>query len=69
MLPIRKLVKHIGNLNNLTIKETKELFLYGDSNLISNILFTELNKKIQCYVYISLLNNNNDEQLVNLKTD
>ena len=30
-LPIKKLVKDIGDLNNLTIKETKNFFLYGDS--------------------------------------
>ena len=29
--------------------------------------FTELNKKIQCYGYISLLYNNNDERLINSK--
>ena len=68
VLPIKKLVKDIGNLNNLTIKETKSFFLYDDRNLISNIFFTELNKKIQCYGYISLLYNNSDEQLVQ-KTD
>ena len=67
VLPIKKLVKDIGDLNNLTIKETKNIFLYDDSNLTSNIFFTELNKKIQCYGYISLLYNNSDEQLVNSK--
>ena len=46
VLPIKKLVKDIGDLNNLTIKETKKLFLYDDSNLISNTFFTELNKKV-----------------------
>ena len=59
VLPIKKLV-------NLTIKETKR-FLYDDSNLITNTFFTELNKKIQCYGYISLLYNNNDERLINSK--
>ena len=67
VLPIKKLVKDIGDLNNLTIKEAKNFFLYDDSNLISNTFFTELNKKIQCYGYISLLYNNSDEQLVNSK--
>ena len=55
VLPIKKLVKDIGELNNLTIKETKNFFLYDDSNLISNTFFTELNKKIQCYGFMSLL--------------
>ena len=67
VLPIKKLVKGIGDLNKLTIKETKNFFLYDDSNLISNPLFTELNKKIQAYGYISLLYNKSDEQLITLK--
>ena len=67
MLPIKKLVKDIGDLNNLTIKETKNFFLYDDSNLISNTFFTELNKKIQAYGFISLLYNNSDERLITSK--
>ena len=67
VLPIKKLVKDIGELDNLTIKETKNFFLYDDSNLISNTFFTELNKNIQCYGFISLLYNNSDKQLVNSK--
>ena len=50
VLPVKKLVKDIGNLNNLTIKETKDFFLYDDVNLISNTFFTEFNKKIQALV-------------------
>ena len=67
VLPIKKLVKDIGDLNNLTIKETKNFFLYDDSNLISNTFFTELNKKMQTYGYISLLYNNSDKRLITLK--
>ena len=67
VLPIKKRVKDLGDLNNITIKETKNVFLYDDSNLITNTFFTELNKKIQCYGYISLLYNNNDERLINSK--
>ena len=66
VFPMKKLVKDIGNLENLTIKETK-IFLYDDSNLITNTFFTELNKKIQCSGYISLFYNNNDERLINSK--
>ena len=62
----KKLVKDIGDLNNITIKETKNFFLYCDSNLITNTFFTELSKKIQCYGYISLLYNN-DEKLISYK--
>ena len=64
---IKKLVKDIDNLNNLTIKETKSFFLYDNSNLISNTFFTELNKKIQACGYILLLYNDRDEQLITLK--
>ena len=67
VLLIKKLVKDISGLNNLTIKETKNTFLSDDNNLISNIFFTELNKKIQCYGFISSLYNNSDKQLVNSK--
>ena len=67
VLPIKKLVKDIGDLNNLTIKETKNFFLYDDGNLISNTFFTELNKKIQAYGYISLLYNNSNERLITSK--
>ena len=41
--------------------------LYDDSNLISNTFFTELNKKIQAYGYISLLYNNSDQRLITSK--
>ena len=67
VLPIEKLVKDIGDLNNLTIKETENLFLYDDSNLISNTFFIEFNKKIQCHGFISSLYNNSDKQLINSK--
>ena len=67
VLAIKKLVKDISNLNNLTIKETKNFFFYDDSNLISNTFFTELNKKIQAYGYISLLYNNSDKRLITSK--
>ena len=67
VLPIEKLVKDIGDLNNLTIKETENLFLYHDSNLISNTFFIEFNKKIQCHGFISSLYNNSDKQLIKSK--
>ena len=67
VLPFKKLVKDIGDLNNLTIKETKNIFLYDDSNLISKTFFTKRIKKIKCYVYILLLYNNSYKHLVNSK--
>ena len=36
---------------------------------ISNTFFTELNKKIERYGFISLLYNNSDNKFVNSKTD
>ena len=66
VLSIKILVNDTGDLNNLTIKEAKNFFLY-DGNLISNIFFTELNKKIQGYGYISLFYNNSNERLITSK--
>ena len=65
VLPIKKLVKDIGDLNNISFKGTKNFFLYDDSNLIINTFFTELNKKIQCYGYISLQESGDDKKLIN----
>ena len=67
VLPIKNLVKDIDDLNNLTIKETKNFFLCDDSNLISNTFSTELNKRIQAYGDILLLYNNSDERLITSK--
>ena len=47
VLPITKLVKDIGDLDKMVIKETKIFYLYDNCNLISNTFFTELNKQIQ----------------------
>ena len=38
-LPIKKLVKDIGDLNNLTIKETKNFFLYDDRFNFQHIFY------------------------------
>ena len=54
VLPIKKLVNDIGDLNKLIEKEGKNFFLYGYSNIISNTFFIELNKKIQSCGLISL---------------
>ena len=45
VLPIKKLVKDIGDLYFIDEKVRKNYFLYDDSNLITNTFFTELNKK------------------------
>ena len=67
VLPIKKLVKDIGDLDKMVIKATKKFYLYDDCNLISNTFFTELNKQIQCYGFISLLYNNSDKHLISSK--
>ena len=54
VLPIKKIVNDIGDLNKLIEKERKNFFLYGYSNIISNTFFIELNKKIQSCGLISL---------------
>ena len=68
ILPIKKLVKDISDLDNLTVKETNFFYLYDDSNFISNTFFTERNKQIQCYGFISLLYNNSDKHLISSKS-
>ena len=67
VLPIKKLVKDIGDLHSLVIKETKNFLLYDDSNLIANTFFTEVNKKFQPYGLISLEYNSNNKNLINSK--
>ena len=51
----------------MVIKETKNFFLYDDSNLITNTFFTEVNKKLQPYGLISLEYNSNNKNLINSK--
>ena len=64
---MKKLIKDIGDLNTLIHKERRNLFLYDDSNIISDTFFTELDKNIQRYGFISLQCNHNDEKLINSK--
>ena len=66
-LPIKKLVKDIGNLHFIDEKVRKSYFLYDDSNLITNIFFTELNKKNQSYGMISLEYSKDNKSLINSK--
>ena len=65
VLKIKKLEKDIGNLNDIIFKETKIFYFHDDSNFIPNTFVTELNKKIQCYGFISLLYTKSNYQLVN----
>ena len=64
-MKIKKLEKDIGNLNDIIFKETKIFYFHDDSNFIPNTFVTELNKKIQCYSFISLLYTKSNYQLVN----
>ena len=43
------------------------MFLYDGSNIITNILFNEVNKKTQCYRFTSLEYNHDNEKLINSK--
>ena len=59
--------KLIGNLTPLIHKEQKSFFWCEDSNTITNTFLTEFNKKIQCYGFISLQYNYDNEKLINSK--
>ena len=67
VLEVRKLIKDIGDLNTFIYREQKKTVLYDDSNIISNIFFTELNKNIQSYGRISLQYDYNNEKVINWK--
>ena len=65
VLEIKKLVKDIGDLTPPIHKEQNKFFSYDDSNIIANTFFTEFNKKIQCYGFISLEYNHDNEKRIN----
>ena len=65
VLTVKQLVKDIGDLNTLIYKKQKKIILYDESNIISNTVFTELNKNIQSYGTISLQYDYNKETLIN----
>ena len=67
VIKIKKLVKDIGDLKDLISTEIKYFFLYDDSNFIKGTFFTELNKDIQAYGIISLLDNDSSKRLINSK--
>ena len=67
VLSIKKLVKDIGDLVSLVMKETKIFFLYDDSKLITNTFLTEVKRKLQSYDLISLEYNSNNKNLINSK--
>ena len=67
VLEIKQLVKDIGDLNTLIHREQKNFVLYDDSNIISNTVYTELNKNIQSYGRISLQYDYNNEKVINWK--
>ena len=67
VLPIKKLVKDIGDLHFIDKKVRKNCFLYDDRSLITNTFFTELNKKIQSYGMISLEYSKDNKNFINSK--
>ena len=68
VLEIKELVKDIGNLTPLIHKEQKKnIFLYDDSNVITDTFLTEVNKNIKTYGLISIEYNDNNENLINSK--
>ena len=66
VLPIKKLVKDIGDLHFIDEKVKKTIFIWC-SNLITNTCFTELNIKIQSYGMISLEYSKDHKSLINSK--
>ena len=66
VLTIKQLIKDIGDLNTLIHKKQK-FVLHDDSNIISNTIFTELNKNIQSYGTITLQYDYNKKNLINWK--
>ena len=64
VIPIKRLVKNISDLNKIIEREQEKFFLYNDSDIITHTFFTEVNKKIPCFSLISLEYNSNNERLI-----
>ena len=58
VLPIKNLVKEIGDIKKIVYKEQKNFFLYDDI-IIDHTFITELNKRVQFYGLISVEFNKN----------
>ena len=63
VIPIKRIVKNIGNLNKVIEKE-QEIFLHDDRDIIIHTFFTEVDKKIPCFGLISLEYDSNNERLI-----
>ena len=68
VIPIKRLVKNISDLNKIIEKEQEKLFLYNDSDIITLTFFTEVNKKIPCFSLIPLEYDSNNEILITPKS-
>ena len=68
VIPIKRLVKNISDLNKIIGKEQEKLFLYNDSDIITLTFFTEVNKKIPCFSLIPLEYDSNNEILITPKS-
>ena len=62
VIPIKRIVKNIGDLNKIIEKEQEKIFLYNDSDIITHTFFTEVNKEIPCFSLISLEYDSNNER-------
>ena len=66
VIPIKRLVKNIGDLNKI-VEKNRKIFLYNDGDIITHIFFTEVNKKIPCFSSISLEHDRSNERLITPK--
>ena len=66
VLEIKKLVKDSGNLTPLIHKEQQKNYMMTAILLLTHSLLS-LMKKIQCYGFISLEYNHDNEKLINSK--
>ena len=68
VLEIKKLIKDIGTLNELTEDEQLNLILYDDSNIIEETFIQRFNKQLQLYGFISIpFANTKKNNLITLK--
>ena len=64
VVEMKKLVKDIGDLTPLIHKEQQSFFYMIIAILSVKHFFTKANKKIQCYGFISLQYNRDNEKVI-----
>ena len=65
--PIKRLVKNIGDLNEIIEIKQEKKNLYDDSDIITHTFFTYVNKKIPCFGLISFEYDSNIERSITPK--